>query len=796
MSSATDPCTVLVLGSGAREHALADTLARSPRVARVVVCPGHALFPDAATAPADARIVRMRCSEEEGETAEGYLEVARSVGAALTVVGPEAPLAAGVVDLFESEGLPIFGPTRAASEIETSKTFAKALMERAGVNTPRASIVTSMWDAEQALPHFPERVVVKASGLAGGKGAFICNNHVEALGRIWRLIEAEDLGVAGAAVIIENHVVGDEASVMAICDGTDCVVLPAVRDFKRVGDGDTGSNTGGMGAMSPVPGFDDEVLDKLRRTVFLPTLHALQDSGRRFSGLLYAGLMRSAGQLFVLEFNARFGDPETQVLLPRLESDLFGLLEATATRRLGAWLKDNPVVFSSRAAVGVVAAASGYPDTPRYGLPVPRLALTSDDDVRVFATGVELPDPEEGDDGEPLPIPDDGPLVNTSGRTATWVALAPTLAEARRAVYARTLARIPAGFFCRRDIAARPAAYARAGVDIDAARRLVDAAEEAIAATFNPAVLSKVGAYAGLFDLAALGRLFPDLEDPILVASNDGLGTKAMLASALGEVEHLGHDLVHHLVNDLAVTGARPLFLLDHIAANVLRPDVVGPVLRGVADACRALGIALIGGETAEMPGFFATDAVEVAGTLVGVVDRKRLIDGARIDAGDVVLGLPSSGLHTNGYSLVRALFATTGLLGPDKALVGPLLAPHRVYLPELRALESAGVDIRGLVHITGGGFIDNPPRVLPSGVAMALSAWPLPSPFDIIQARGRLSADEMRRVFNLGYGMLVIVPAAEVEAATAAVPELTRLGTIVPRGDGAPPVTFVEEPA
>jgi len=796
--------TVLVIGSGAREHALAVTLAASPHVSRVVVCPGHALFepcPGPWLAPDGTPIVNAALADDLGDSPEGYAEVARRVGAVLSVVGPEAPLAAGIVDHFEGAKLAIFGPSRAASEIETSKTFAKALLNRAGVATPRASVITSLREAARALSYFPPRVVIKASGLAGGKGAFICDNHTEALGRIWRLIEGEELGDAGASVIIEDFVVGEEASVMAICDRTQCVVLPAVRDFKRAGDDDTGSNTGGMGALCPVPGYDQAALDKLKSTIFLPTLHALAEAGRPFSGVLYAGILRSGDTTYVLEFNARFGDPETQVLMPLMKSDLFELLESVVKKNLAAYLAANPVAFHSGASVGVVLAAPGYPEAPVHGRPLSRELLVPPAPLRAFATNIELPavEPDEdADEDEPRPPLTEVPptFVNGGGRTVTIVATAPDVRQARSLVYDYLERHAPVDYFYRRDIAARPDAYARAGVNIDLAQHVVEGLRAEIEGTYSEAVLSKLGDYAGLFDLNVAAQL----RDPVLVASTDGLGTKSLVAAAAGRTGSLGADLVHHCINDILVSGARPLFFLDQVAVNAIRPGQVRPILAGIAEACKVHGIALIGGETAEMPGVFRTGAVDVSGTIVGVVERDARIDGTRIAEGDVVLGLPSSGLHTNGFSLVRSMFSAAELAGTvpgtDTPWLDALLTPHRSYLTDFDALIAAGVQPSGLVHITGGGFTDNPGRVLPAALALELDAWALSPLFAALKKRGRLSQLELRRIFNLGIGMLVVVPAAALEAACAAVPALTRLGQVVTRAEGGEAVIWHGEHA
>ena len=304
--------------------------------------------------------------------------------------------------------------------------------------------------------------------------------------------------------------------------------------------------------------------------------------------------------------------------------------------------------------------------------------------------------------------------------------------------------------------------YAEAGVDIDAKAAALARAKNAIRSTFTPGVLGDVGGFGGLFRPD-----FSSYREPVLVASTDGVGTKLKVAIEMGRHDACGGDLVRHCVNDILVQGARPLFFLDYIAAGKLEPGVVESVIEGIAAACRETGTALIGGETAEMPGFYASGEYDVAGTIVGVVDRGEILDGSRVAAGDIVVGLPSVGLQTNGYTLARKVFFEEMGLSPadkPKELGGPtigdaLLAPHLSYLKALEPLLDARI-AHGMAHLTGGGFYDNIPRVLPEGldVVVKSGAWPVPPIFDLIEREGRVSFEEMHRVFNMGIGMTVFL--------------------------------------
>jgi phosphoribosylformylglycinamidine cyclo-ligase len=336
-----------------------------------------------------------------------------------------------------------------------------------------------------------------------------------------------------------------------------------------------------------------------------------------------------------------------------------------------------------------------------------------------------------------------------------------------------------------------PVTYRDAGVDIEAGSRAVALMKDAVRATYGPEVLMGIGAFGGLFDASAL----KGMAAPVLVASTDGVGTKTKIAAAAGRFDSIGHDIVNHCVNDILVQGARPLFFLDYIASSKLDPERVAAVVGGCAAACRAVGCALLGGETAEMPGVYAEGEFDLVGTIVGVVDRAGIIDGQMIAAGDAIIGLASTGLHTNGFSLARRVLAPYALDAVLPELGQPLgqalLAPHRAYLEEVARLREAGVTIKGLAHITGGGLIDNPPRIFPSGVAAHIrrGSWPVPPIFQLIQRVGRIDDAEMAHVFNLGLGMLVIVAAERAGVALRALgPDAWRVGEMVAE-DGGPRV-------
>lgn len=342
----------------------------------------------------------------------------------------------------------------------------------------------------------------------------------------------------------------------------------------------------------------------------------------------------------------------------------------------------------------------------------------------------------------------------------------------------------------------KPIRYRDAGVSIDEADRSVSSIKKLARRTFTPAVLTDIGAFGACYSLAGW-------KNPVLISSADGVGTKVKVAFATGRHDTIGEDLVNHCVNDIAVQGAVPLYFLDYFAAGKLDAAVTAAVVSGLARGCKANGCALIGGETAEMPGLYAAGEYDLAGFIVGAAERNRLITGRDIQAGDVLLGLPSTGLHTNGYSLARKLFFEVAGYKPDTfvpeldaTVAAELLKVHRSYLRPIRALAGEGL-LRGAAHITGGGITDNTPRMLPKGLAAAIdtAAWKAPPVFELLRRLGRIPEDDWRRTFNLGIGMVLAVPRRRAAKAAALLEKLRETpvaaGEVVAHRRGRPRVEY-----
>ncbi|MEN9705796.1 MAG: Phosphoribosylamine--glycine ligase [Pseudomonadota bacterium] len=419
---------VLIIGSGGREHALAWKCANSPRVTEVIVAPGNA---------GTATEARVRNVAIAADDLEGLARLAEREGVALTIVGPEVPLVLGITDLFASRGLACFGPSKAASQLEGSKAFTKEFLARhgiptAGYRTFNRDNFDKAWLVAQRAP-----IVVKASGLAAGKGVIIAQTAAEAVEAAESMLFSGRFGDSGAEVVIEEFLDGEEASFIVMCDGKHVVPMATSQDHKRIGDGDTGPNTGGMGAYSPAPVVTPDVHARVMKTVIEPTVAGLAADGMPFVGFLYAGLMIAAdGSPKVIEYNVRFGDPETQPILSRLRSDLTVLCEAALAGRLDTVQAD----WDPRAALGVVIAAGGYPDDVRKGDAISGLDTAAKLPGKVFHAGTALKD---------------GQVVTSGGRVLCAVGLGDTVRAAQAQAYTLVDAIGFTGLQARRDIGYR-----------------------------------------------------------------------------------------------------------------------------------------------------------------------------------------------------------------------------------------------------------------------------------------------------------------------------------------------------
>jgi phosphoribosylamine--glycine ligase len=418
---------ILVVGGGGREHALAWKIAQSPLVKKVYCAPGN---------PGIAR--HAECVPLRADDLVGLVQFVREKGVDLTVVGPEDPLSMGIADELTPKGFKVFGPTQAAAELESSKVFSKRMMQKHGIPTAAFRVFQDAHDAHDYIAKVAAPIVVKADGLAKGKGVIVCGSAEEAHEAVRDIMERKIFGKAGDQVIIEECLRGQEASILAISDGRTIVLLEPAQDHKRIGDGDVGPNTGGMGAYSPVPVVTPALRDEVERRVFIPTIHGMRREGRRYQGILYAGIMLTGSGPQVLEFNVRWGDPEAQPILMRMKSDLVPLLMAAAD---GTLKESQEIEWDPRPAVCVVMASGGYPGDYRKGKPISGLDEAGKlKDVMVFHAGTAM---------------SGGQVVTSGGRVLGVTAMGKTVAEARERAY-DAIARIHFdGAQFRRDIGHR-----------------------------------------------------------------------------------------------------------------------------------------------------------------------------------------------------------------------------------------------------------------------------------------------------------------------------------------------------
>ncbi|PHH82417.1 hypothetical protein CDD82_6105 [Ophiocordyceps australis] len=773
---------VLLIGNGGREHALAWKLGQSPLVQHIYALPGNG---GTASCPKVTNVTSV-----SPDDFDAIVQFAQSNGVSLAVPGPEAPLVGGIEAYLRRAGIPCFGPSKEAARLEGSKTYSKDFMLKYGIPT---ATYRNFSDYQQALDYLDlvgHNVVIKATGLAAGKGVLIPTSLLEAQDALRHIMVDKAFGDAGNEVVIEEFLQGDELSVLTFCDGYSFKSLPLAQDHKRILDGDQGPNTGGMGCYAPTNIATKDLVERIDGEILEATFRGMRREKQPFRGVLFTGLMVTSDGPKVLEYNVRFGDPETQTLLPLLspETDLAEIMMACTQ----GYLDNCHVGVQNKFSATVVVAAGGYPGSYAKGTPMTVQPCPAGSTIFHAGTAV------------------DGSQLKTSGgRVISINSVGSSLRTAVDAAYAALASNMIEfeGMFYRKDIAHRAfresskqaMTYAQAGVDIQAGNDFVEKIRRAVASTSRAGADAQIGGFGGELDLSQCG--FPGA--PVLVGAIDGVGTKLMIAQAIGKHDTVGIDLVAMNVNDLIVQGATPLMFLDYYGCSKLDLPSAADFVQGVADGCRQAACALVGGETAEMPGMYRGQDYDAAGCAVGAVaHHARLPKLDQMAEGDVLLGLASSGIHSNGFSLVRRIIQAANLdytspapwveaSGSSSATTPTighsLLTPTRIYVA---SLLPALPHIKGLAHITGGGLVENVPRMLPDGLSASVEfgSWPRPPVFDWLRDAGNVCPAEMCRTFNLGIGMVVAVDAARADQVTrilAASESVFRIGRLVRRQPG-----------
>ena len=745
-----DHLRILLIGNGGREHALAWKLNQSSRVEKILVVPGNG-----GTCSKVRNIESIRADDYPGLVA-----LAKQHQINLVVPGAEAPLIDGIEGYFREAGIRCYGCSKRAARMEGSKTFAKNFMKRHNIPTAAYENFSDYEQAKQYLDSIHHNVVLKASGLAAGKGVIIPSSKEEARKALKEIVLDKAFGAAGDEVVIEEFLEGDELSILSFCDGYTMRSLPPAQDHKTVFEGDKGPNTGGMGCYAPTKIGTKELIAEVERTILQPTIDGMRKERYPFVGTLFTGLMITKDGPRCLEYNVRFGDPETQTLLPLIseDTDLAEILLACTE----GWLDAVAIKVDDLASATVVAVSPGYPGSYPKGIPMQVSAAPAG--ANIFHAGTMLKD---------------GQLQTNGGRVISAQAIAKDLEQAvKLAYYTMDSIKFDKMHF-RKDIAHRAfrptsatkeaLTYASAGVNIDAGNEFVERIKKAVASTRRPGAEAEIGGFGGELDLEKAGFT----NTPVMVGAIDGVGTKLMIAQAMKKHDTVGIDLVAMNVNDLVVQGAEPLMFLDYYGCNKLNPEHAAAFVEGVAEGCIQANCALIGGETAEMPGMYQRDDYDAAGAAIGVMNKHlRLPRKLDMTIGDVLIGLTSNGVHSNGFSLVRRILARESLSYMAEApwdrstSVGlSLLTPTRIYVRSLLKVTNQGL-VKGLAHITGGGLTDNIPRMLPSHLAaeVDIRAWELPVVFQWLKQAGNVTASEMARTFNTGIGMVAVVSRDHVE--------------------------------
>lgn len=786
---------VLILGNGGREHALTWALIKSPSVAKIYVAPGNG-----GTSTINSNVVNVPELSPSPENFEQLSKFAIENNIDLVVPGPEQPLVDGISQVFKKIGVPVFGPSADAAIFEGSKTFSKDFMKKHDIPTARYENFENFEKASEYLTkNVDYNVVLKADGIAAGKGVLIPSSKQEALEGLKTIMVEKNFGSAGDQVVIEEFLEGDEISILTISDGYSYFNLPAAQDHKRIGENDTGLNTGGMGAYAPAPVATPKLLTQIDQQIIKPSIDGMRKDGMPFVGVLFTGIILTAQGPKVLEYNVRFGDPETQTVLPLLSdsTDLAQVFLAAAEGRLDSvQISIKPNTFATT----VVLAAGGYPESYKKGDEIViETEKINASNTYVFHAGTKLDNNNK--------------LVTNGGRVIAVTSTGSTIKDSLEAVYAGVEHVKFNNRYFRKDIAHKAfrdasanetsITYAAAGVSVDNGNLLVEKIKNKVKSTRRPGTDSDIGGFGGLFDLKAAGY---EVDETLLVAATDGVGTKLRIAQETNIHDTVGIDLVAMNVNDLVVQGAEPLLFLDYFATGALDIKVAADFVSGVADGCIMAGCALVGGETSEMPGMYAPGHYDCNGTAVGAVNKHSVLPKiSNMQEGNVLLGLASDGVHSNGFSLVRKIIEHVGIQweaqcpwDASKTLGEAILVPTRIYVKQL--LPSIKEELLlGLAHITGGGLVENIPRALPKDLQarVDINAWEIPEVFKWFGRAGNVPVEDILKTFNMGVGMVLIVEKEKVQRVKELLQEANEtvyeIGTLVKKSSPKDPGCVVE---
>ena len=826
------PC-VLIVGCGGREFSIGKKLIEeNPSIMLAVV--GQYINPGL------KNIAEFYYSGVNINDGNQVVKYAMKCYANLVFIGSENSLFHGVTDALLNANIPCIGPTQEQAMIETSKSFARNLIHTCGLmsNNPKYQVISfDKLEIDDNIPILIEKLenefqgnyVIKADSLRGGKGVKISgsdlSNTQEALDYCVQLIHED------GKFIIEEKLVGQEFSLMSFTDGHTLSHMPLIQDYKKAFDNNQGPNTGGMGCISLKGGSfpfldkgDLEIAHSLNETI-IQALNAKTDT--YYVGIIYGSYMKTNnGEIKIIEFNARFGDPECINLMRLLQTNLYDIF----CSMVNGCLNQINVVFRDEYSLSLYVCPEGYPFKPIQGAkiqlgdaPEDLLIPASMNDqgimlgsraLAVVITGINIELVIQGientlehitgpifyrhdigyqylDESDQVKVDlgdfikakmlegvDNSSVISGGSNTSRLLSNITTKTEYSKTEYSDLNSDLSSDLsneeiedeiiginrgklpkiILKNDIFS-PITYRQAGVNIDEGNLMIKKIKPMVSSTFTDQVVNDYGNFGSLFKMD---------DNYFLTSSMDGVGTKVQTVLKLldhkSAFESLGHDLFSGNINDILCMGyqVKPMFFLDYFGCRSLKASDAVAFVKGLSDACRSSDCILIGGETAELKDFSSKNDddddswYELVGTIVGGVHKEHVFQRDNIHPGDCVVGLRSSGPHTNGYSLINKLI-NDGLLD-GHAWKNELCAPHKNYYHDLNKLRDLSVPIKGICHITGGGLIDNPPRILPDGMSVMWYEWNMPPVFQEIQNVGNISEDEMRRTFNCGIGMILVV--------------------------------------
>ena len=735
---------ILIIGSGGREHAIGLKLVNTSSL----------FYYGPHNNPGLSSIARFVGLGKVTDISK-ILTLAKAFKIDMVVIGPEAGLQSGLANILQQNGMDVIGPRKEVAKIETSKGFARQLLDEYSLGD-YSPIYKIFKPGDQSYPTFitllKNECVIKADGLHGGKGVKVFGEHLHTFQDAVNY--CKEIHNANEDIVIEEKLYGQEFSLQSFCDGTHIKHTIPVQDFKRVYDMDKGPNTGSMGSITGAQNklhfLSNEyikICEKINESVMIALCNK---TGIPYIGILYGSFMLTDNnQIKIIEFNARFGDPECINILNLMQNSLLDIFNAMIT----GTLDQIHLTFNPSATVFKYMVPKGYPLNPfrSFKLRVPfsktgnyiYASMTSSKYTHI-------------NDRTALATQTQGlSFVGLGSRTFGYISRSTTINQCAKHIN-RIFDRIKVlnkdTLFYRRDIGLeiKSLTYAQSGVNIEEGNKVVSKIQSHVESTYNEHVLGKFGDFGGLFKFG----------NKVLVSSTDGVGTKSILTLQLhGKkrgYEMLGQDLVNHCVNDILVKGADPLFFLDYFAADKIDSDHVEYFVKGVAKSCKQSGCVLIGGETAEMSSVYNKGHSDLVGTIIGSVDPDKIIDGQKnIKENDLVIGLPSSGPHTNGYTLLRKMLKIAENV--PQYVIDNICNVHKCYYDEVKTIQKL-ISINGLCHLTGGGFIDNIPRILPQQLTIDWNSFEFNKLFQYIQTQCNLSRKEMMRTFNCGFGMLVFI--------------------------------------